>query len=111
MDIENRTALVTGAYSGLNKAVTRALAARGARVLMVARSRRRGEATRDELRAATGNTQVGLLACDLASRAQVRTLADDVRERTDAVALPINNAGTALGERGRMVQTCGWDCL
>jgi NAD(P)-dependent dehydrogenase (short-subunit alcohol dehydrogenase family) len=99
MDIENRTALVTGANSGLGKAVARALAARGARVLMVARSRDRGEAARDELYAATGSDRIELLLCDLASQAEVRRLAEMVRERTDVLHLLINNAGTAFRER------------
>ncbi|MCF7992999.1 MAG: SDR family NAD(P)-dependent oxidoreductase [Thiohalocapsa sp.] len=99
MDIENHTALVTGANSGLGKAVARALAARGARVLMVARSRDRGEAARDELHAATGSERIELLLCDLASQAEVRRLAETVRERTDALHLLINNAGTAFRER------------
>ncbi len=95
-----RTALVTGANSGLGKAVARALAAAGDRVLIVARERSRGEAARTELIAATGNHTITLLVADLASQAAVRRLADQVRDHTDRLHRLVNNAGTAFATRG-----------
>jgi len=99
MDLNNKTALVTGANSGLGKAIARALAARGARVLMVARDPRRGEEARDELEAATGNERLEVLIADLKSQAQVRRLASEVRERAPALHMLVNNAGTAFPKR------------
>ncbi|MFP4247810.1 MAG: SDR family NAD(P)-dependent oxidoreductase [Halochromatium sp.] len=99
MDLADKTALVTGANSGLGKAVARALAARGARVLMVARDRERGEAARAELEAATGNSGLELLLADLKSQAQVRALAAEVKERAPALDFLVNNAGTAFPKR------------
>lgn len=95
-----RIALVTGASSGLGKAVARALAAKGDRVLMVARDRGRGESARRELQSATGNRGVELLVADLASQTEVRRLAAEVQDRTDRLNLLVNNAGTAFRERG-----------
>lgn len=95
-----RVALVTGASSGLGKAVARALAAQGGRVLMVARDRGRGESARRELESATGNRGIELLVADLASQSQVRRLAAEVQDRTDRLHLLVNNAGTAFRERG-----------
>jgi NAD(P)-dependent dehydrogenase (short-subunit alcohol dehydrogenase family) len=94
------TALVTGANSGLGFAVTRALAADGLRVLMVARDAGRGEAARARILDETGNGRVELLVADLASQAQVRRLAGEVHARVDALNLLINNAGTAFRSRG-----------
>ena len=99
MDLADKTALVTGANSGLGKAVSRALAARGARVLMVARDPERGEAARAELEAATGNTRLELLIADLKSQTQVRALAAEVKERAPALDFLVNNAGTAFPKR------------
>jgi NAD(P)-dependent dehydrogenase (short-subunit alcohol dehydrogenase family) len=96
----NRTALITGASSGLGKAVSRAVATRGGSVLMVARDRRRGEAARRELRHATGNDRLLLLVADLASQAEVRRLAAEVQAHTTKLDLLVNNAGTAFRERG-----------
>jgi NAD(P)-dependent dehydrogenase (short-subunit alcohol dehydrogenase family) len=95
-----RTALITGASSGLGKAVARALAGAGDRVLLVARNRERGEAARSELAAATGSDRIELLLADLASQAEVRRLAADVLGRVARLHLLVNNAATAFRGRG-----------
>jgi len=95
----DRIALVTGANSGLGRAVAGALAGQGATVLMVCRDAARGEQARDGIMAATGNPQVLLFVADLASQAAIRGLAAQVRERFDRLHLLINNAGTAFPAR------------
>ncbi|WP_295880595.1 SDR family NAD(P)-dependent oxidoreductase [uncultured Thiohalocapsa sp.] len=100
MQVAGKTALVTGANSGLGKAVATALAANGARVLMLCRSAGRGAAARDEIIQATGNGQVELIVCDLASQADIRAAAAAVHQTTDALHFLVNNAGTAFAERG-----------
>lgn len=94
-----KTALVTGANSGLGRAIARGLAAAGWRVGLVARDRARGEATLAEIRSATGNPHLQLFVADLASQAEVRALAESVLEHFDALHLLVNNAGTAFRER------------
>ncbi|MEU5695697.1 oxidoreductase [Actinosynnema sp. NPDC020468] len=91
-DQSGRTALVTGANSGLGLRTARVLAGRGALVLMGCRSPERGrDAVRDVL-ASGGRAE--LVALDLADLSSVRAAAEAVRERTgDAVDLLINNAG------------------
>ncbi len=100
MQLQDKTALVTGANSGLGKAVAMALARAGARTLMLCRSAERGAAAREDIVAATGNARVELLVCDLASQADIRATAATVHERVDALHLLVNNAGTAFAERG-----------
>ena len=100
MQLQDKTALVTGANSGLGKAVATALARAGARTLMLCRSAERGNAAREDVVAATGNPRVELLVCDLASQADIRATAAAVHERIDALHLLVNNAGTAFAERG-----------
>lgn len=95
-----RTALVTGANSGLGKAISRALAAAGDRVLMVARDRARGEAARADLIAETGRRDIILLVADLSSQAAVRDLVEQVRAHTHRLHRLVNNAGTAFRTRG-----------
>lgn len=96
---DKRTALVTGANSGLGRAVASALAAEGARVGLVVRDAARGRTALDAVRAATGNDDLHLFVADLADQASIRALAQTVRDRFDRLHLLVNNAGTAFAER------------
>jgi NAD(P)-dependent dehydrogenase (short-subunit alcohol dehydrogenase family) len=102
-----RTALVTGATDGVGRVVARRLAKDGWRVLVHGRNRERGEALVREIEKAGG--RAGFLAADLASLAEVRRLADDVRGTTDRLQLLINNAGvgTAGNAPGRQTSADG----
>lgn len=99
MDLTGKQALVTGANSGLGKAVARALAEGGATVYLGARDRDRGEAALAELRAATSNANLHLMLADLKSQAEVRRLAAEMAERCPKLDFLVNNAGTAYPER------------
>ena len=88
---KGRTALVTGATDGVGRVVARELAKQGWRVLVHGRDRQRGEALVQEIGQAGGNAT--FLAADLASLAEVRRLADEVRKETNRLELLINNAG------------------
>ena len=103
---KGRTALVTGATDGVGRVVARELAKQGWRVLVHGRDRQRGEALVREIGQA-GNA--AFLAADLASLAEVRRLADEVRQATDRLDLLINNAGigTAGNAPGRQTSADG----
>jgi NAD(P)-dependent dehydrogenase (short-subunit alcohol dehydrogenase family) len=94
-----RTALVTGANSGLGKAIATALAAEHLRVGLVVRDRARGEAAIADILAVTGNDDLHLFVADLADQSSIRALAQAVRERFERLHLLVNNAGTAFPER------------
>ena len=75
-DLSGRTAVVTGANSGLGLETTRELARKGARVVMACRNRDKAEAARaDVLRDAPGAT-VDVEVLDLASLDSVRAFAE-----------------------------------
>ena len=90
-DGKGRTALVTGATDGVGRVVAKELAKDGWRVLVHGRDRGRGEALVQEIEKAGGSAT--FLAADLASLAEVRRLAAEVRKTTDRLDLLINNAG------------------
>jgi len=94
-----KTTLVTGATDGVGRVVAKALGKDGWRVLAHGRDRQRGGALVKEIEQAGGKAT--FLAADLASLAEVRRLAGEVRKATDRLELMINNAGigTAGGER------------
>lgn len=86
--------LITGTTHGIGTVTARALAGLGHTVVMACRDTGRGEAVRRELIAATGNDDVHVLQCDLASLVSVRRCAEDFLGRFSRLEVLINNAGT-----------------
>jgi len=97
--MKDNVCVVTGASSGIGKATALGLARTGTTVAIVARDQVRGQAALAEIKAASGNPDVGLLLADLSSQAEVRRLADEVRSRYPHLQVLINNAGVALTKR------------
>ncbi len=93
VDLAGKTAIVTGAASGIGVETARALAGAGARIVMPVRSREKAEAVAAEIRASTGNAAVEVADMDLADFASVRTFADTFVASGAALDLLINNAG------------------
>lgn len=87
----NRTALITGASSGIGAATARRMAGLGWRVVLVARRTDRLEALVGEIRAAGG--QAECLTADLASPEGRRGLCEQVSARFGTPDLLVNNAG------------------
>ena len=76
-DLDGRTFLITGANTGIGRATTEALAARGATVYMACRSEAKARPVRDAIATATGNNDLHLLSLDLGDLASVRACADE----------------------------------
>ncbi len=92
-DQSGRTALVTGANSGLGFHTALQLAKRGARVLMATRDSTRGQRALEKLTGALPDAQVELVALDLADLSSVRNAAADLATRCDRLDILVNNAG------------------
>lgn len=90
-DQSGRTALVTGASSGLGYATARALTAKGARVVLAVRDPGRGEAAATRIAEETGNPKPAVRIIDLADLESVRALPDTLDE--PHLDLVVNNAG------------------
>ncbi|XP_038585684.1 dehydrogenase/reductase SDR family member 13-like [Micropterus salmoides] len=91
--LHGKTAIVTGANTGIGKTTAMDLARRGARVIMACRDRKRAEAAIQEIVQETGNSQVIFLQLDLASLKSVRSFADNFLQSESRLDLLINNAG------------------
>src|SRR5262245_18377456 len=96
MNIEKKTVLVTGSTDGVGRLVARRLADQGARVLIHGRDRTRGEQLLNEIRAAHRGS-AAFLPADISSLAEVRRLANTVRQEYDRLDVLINNAGIGSG--------------
>ena len=91
MQMSGRTALVTGASSGIGAAIARELAARGAKVILVARSPASLEQVAARIRASGG--QADVQTADLSVLPEVEDLARRVLAADGPPDLLVNNAG------------------
>jgi NAD(P)-dependent dehydrogenase (short-subunit alcohol dehydrogenase family) len=102
MNAAGKVALVTGSTDGVGRMVARRLADQGARVLIHGRNHDRGSELLQQIEA-DGRGSAVFLPADLSSLAEVRRLADLVRQHCNRLDLLINNAGigsgAAAGER------------
>ena len=91
--LEGRTALVTGASSGLGAAFARGLADAGANVVVTARRKERLESLAAELEA--GGRQALPVPCDVTREDQVERLVQTTLERFKRLDVLVNNAGAS----------------
>src|SRR5215831_18446603 len=92
-DQSGRTAVVTGASSGLGLETARVLAARGATVVLACRDTGKAGRAAGQIRAQAGRADVRVVRLDLASLASVREAAGEIRAACARLDLLINNAG------------------
>ena len=99
-DQTGRIALVTGANGGLGLENSRALAARGAVVIMGARNREKAFRAKAAILDAQPDAKLEVGELDLASLASVREFSRSITDHYDRIDILINNAGVmALPER------------
>ncbi|HEV7482953.1 MAG TPA: oxidoreductase [Solirubrobacterales bacterium] len=98
-DQAGRTAVVTGANSGLGLAAARALAGAGAEVVLACRNLEKGEEALASIRAEVPGASIDLRELDLSSLASVRAFAERFRADHGSLDLLINNAGVMAPPR------------
>jgi NAD(P)-dependent dehydrogenase (short-subunit alcohol dehydrogenase family) len=91
--------LLTGATRGIGRAAAIQLARDGAELALVGRDAERVQAVAIEARAAGGGAAVHEHVADLASMADVRALAEEVRGRYGQIDVLANNAGALFASR------------
>ena len=106
------TVLITGATDGLGRALAHRLADDGNDLILHGRDPERLAATAAEIQDAQQGPLPRTVLADLADLAQVRRLADDVRDATDGLDRLVNNAGIGSGEpegRSRRTSADGYE--
>jgi NAD(P)-dependent dehydrogenase (short-subunit alcohol dehydrogenase family) len=103
-DQTGKTVVITGGNSGVGLEAGRALAARGARVVLACRDPERAEAARAAISPARGGGVVSTLGLDLADLESVRTAAEKLATEHDSVDALVNNAGVMGGNHATTAQ-------
>ena len=107
IDLTGRTALVTGASSGLGAETARVLAARRAAVTLTGRSAEKTEQVAAGIRESTGNNQVDVQTVSLDRPDSVRDFAKTYLASHPELHLLINNAGVMACPLSRTPE--GWE--
>jgi NAD(P)-dependent dehydrogenase (short-subunit alcohol dehydrogenase family) len=95
-DQTGRTAVITGANTGLGYETANALAAKGAHVVLAVRNLDKGKEAARRVEQATPGAQVQVQELDLSSLESIRAAADELRSKHDNIDLLINNAGVMM---------------
>ncbi len=105
-DLTGKTALVTGASSGLGWRFAQTLAAHGAKVGLAARSVDRLEILKSEIEAAGG--QAVSVSLDVAAENQIPEAFDAVEQHFGPVSILVNNAGMAVSKKALEMTREDW---
>eukprot|EP00118_Oscarella_pearsei_P001201 m.6851 g.6851 ORF g.6851 m.6851 type:complete len:322 (+) comp17024_c0_seq1:24-989(+) len=94
--LDGKTVIVTGANTGIGKETAVDLVIRGARVIVACRSKPKGEAAVQEIKARTMRDHVVFRQLDLADLQSTRNFAKKILEEEPKIHILINNAGVMM---------------
>lgn len=99
-DQSGRTAVITGANTGLGYETAAALAAKGAHVVLAVRNLDKGKAAADLIARRSPGADVTLQELDLTSLDSIREAAEQLHAAHDRIDLLVNNAGVMMTPKG-----------
>ncbi|HEY1707635.1 MAG TPA: SDR family oxidoreductase [Rhizomicrobium sp.] len=98
-----KTVVVTGGTSGIGEVAALALARKGARIVVVARDRARGEDTLARLRTANPTVSPSIHYADLSNIADMKRVANEIAAAEPRIDVLVNNAGAVFLARHESV--------
>jgi len=97
--MQGRVVVITGATSGIGQVAAERLAGMGARMVLVARDKARGEATLVRLRERAPGAAHSIHYADLSRLAEMKRVAAEIAAAEPRIDVLINNAGALFGSR------------
>jgi NAD(P)-dependent dehydrogenase (short-subunit alcohol dehydrogenase family) len=97
--MQGKVVVITGGTSGIGQVSAEKLAAMGARIVLVARSKSRGEATLNRLRKLAPGQQHSIYYGDVSRLDDLNRLVVEIRSAEPRIDVLINNAGAMFGQR------------
>ena len=97
--MQGSTVVITGATSGIGEVAADRLAAKGARIVFVARDKVRGEVTLKHLRAIAPEADHAVHYADLSKIREMKRVASEIAAAEPKIDVLINNAGAMFGTR------------
>ncbi|HEX6373630.1 MAG TPA: SDR family oxidoreductase [Longimicrobium sp.] len=106
--LEGQLAVITGGGRGIGAAIADALAAEGARLVLLGRDREALASRADVMRGARG-IETKFVVCDVADEASVKTAFRQIRDTTGDPHILVNNAGQSAGVAFTATTRETWD--
>lgn len=97
-DLRSKTILITGATDGIGRAAANEFARRGARLVLVGRSKEKTESVVTQIVSETRNQQVSYLLCDLSRIGDISQMAEAFKNTHGRLDVLVNNAGATFKE-------------
>ena len=97
--MKGKTVVITGGTSGIGEIAAEQLAQMGARIVLIARDKSRGEATLARLRERAPGLAHTVHCADLARIPEMKRVAAQIAESEPRIDVLINNAGAMFGSR------------
>lgn len=103
MSVDGKNIVITGATSGIGEAGARALAKAGARIVITARSRDKGEATIAALKAINPKQDHKAYYADLSKLSEMKRAGAEIAANEPVIDVLVNNAGAVYTKREETV--------
>ena len=100
IDLSGKRVVITGGASGLGQETARAMAAKGAEIIMPVRDTAKGQAAAKQITASVPGANITVMEMDLASLDSIRKFAGEFLAKYDRIDLLINNAGVMASPYG-----------
>jgi len=91
--MKEKTAVITGATSGIGHGIAKGLATKNFELVLIGRNQKKGEAVVAALKEETGNQTITYYNADLCSQKQIRQTGEAIKAKHPKIDVLVNNAG------------------